>query len=396
MDFSTSFKVPMSSPDLTDLEVQAVLSVARTTSLSMGPKAVAFEQAFCRHTGLPHALAVNSGTAGLHLSVLAAGVKEGDLVLTTPYSFVASANAILYERAVPVFVDVDPLTGNIDPNHVAAAAEELAQGNSSAERWLPRRGLSRQGALKAILAVDVFGQAADYDPLRQTAKTHQLVLIEDACELLGAEYKGRKTGTLGDIAVFAFYPNKQITTGEGGVVVTADEQMASMVASLRNQGRAPGDTWLQHTYLGYNYRLDELSCALGAAQMSRLEELLAARTRVAGWYHSRLMSVAGIELPDNNLAADTTRASWFVYVIRLPLEVDRNELIGRLAAAGIPSRPYFSPIHLQPYMVKRFGYQRGDFPVAEELGEHGLALPFFGKMSEDQVDLVCQELKTSL
>ncbi len=386
----------MSSPDLTDLEVQAALSVVRTPSLSMGPQVAAFEEAFRRYTGLPHALAVSSGTAGLHLGVLAAGIQDGDLVLTTPYSFVASTNVILYERAVPVFVDVDPLTGNIDPRLAAAAAEDLARGNSNAERWLPRRGMYRQGALKAILAVDVFGQAADYDRLRQISDAHQLVLIEDACESLGAEYKGRKAGTLGDLAVFAFYPNKQITTGEGGMLVTGDAAMAAMVASLRNQGRAPGDTWLQHTHLGYNYRLDEISCALGAAQMSRLEELLAARRQVAEWYHCRLLHLPGVELPNDTLAAETTQASWFVYVIRLPLEVDRDALISRLASAGIPSRPYFSPIHLQPYMVQRFGYQPGDFPVAEEMGDHGLALPFSGKMSEDQVDLVCQELKDSL
>jgi dTDP-4-amino-4,6-dideoxygalactose transaminase len=327
------------------------------------------------------------------MCVRAAGVGPGDAVITTPFSFVASANVLLYEQAVPVFVDVDPLTGNLDPIEVEQAAADLVEGGAAAARWLPRRrGTVENPRLKAILAVDVFGQPADLDPLRQTADRFGLPLIEDACEALGATYKNRKAGTLGDTGVFAFYPNKQITTGEGGMIVTNDGQAAELMRALRNQGRAPGDTWLQHTYLGYNYRMDELSAALGSVQMQRLPELLANRERVAAWYHERLVEIAGVEAP--HLAPTTSAASWFVYVIRLKPRFDRSAAAARLEELGIPVRPYFLPIHLQPYMVERFGYQPGDFPVTEDLGARGLALPFSGKMSESQVDQVCRALQS--
>jgi dTDP-4-amino-4,6-dideoxygalactose transaminase len=227
--------------------------------------------------------------------------------------------------------------------------------------------------------------------LRQTADDYGLKLIEDACEALGAEYKGKKAGKLGDYGVFAFYPNKQITTGEGGMIITDDDQAAALMLALRNQGRAPGDTWLQHTYLGYNYRLDEMSAALGTAQMTRLEELLQKRQQVADWYQERLAEIPWVEPPQ--IAGTTTRVSWFVYVIRLEPGIDRSALAKRLAARGIPVRPYFLPIHLQPYMAERFGYQPGDFPVTEDLGKRGLALPFSGKMDQAQVELVCNELR---
>ncbi|MHB8932820.1 MAG: DegT/DnrJ/EryC1/StrS family aminotransferase, partial [Bellilinea sp.] len=250
------------------------------------------------------------------------------------------------------------------------------------------------GNLKAILGVDVFGQPADWDTLGATAREYGLGLIEDSCEALGAEYKGRKAGTLADSAVFAFYPNKQITTGEGGLIVTDNDQAALLMRALRNQGRAPGDTWLQHTHLGYNYRLDDLSAALGAAQMNRLEELLVKRETVAEWYRFRLTKIAGITVPF--IDKTTTRVSWFVYVIRVDPGIDREALAQRLAERGIPVRPYFLPIHLQPYMVERFGYRSGDFPVTEDLGERGLALPFSGVMTEEQVELVCQTLEAVL
>jgi dTDP-4-amino-4,6-dideoxygalactose transaminase len=394
MDFDASFSIPMSAPDLGEAERQAVLAVVGTPHLSMGPYLKAFEEAFCRHTGCRHAVAVNSGTAGLHLCVLAAGINEGDLVITTPFSFVASSNVLLYERAVPVFVDVDERTGNIDPRQVRQAVQDLLAGGAAARRWYPRRGAGEQAQLKAILAVDVFGQAADYDQLAPLAAEHGLRLIEDSCEALGAEYKGRPAGTLGEMGVFAFYPNKQITTGEGGMIVTNDDGMAQKMRALRNQGRAPGDTWLQHTYLGYNYRLDELSAALGAAQMARLEELLAARQRVADWYAQYLAGIPGIQPPFT--APETTRPSWFVYVVRLERGADRAAVAQRLAQRGIPTRPYFAPIHLQPYMVERFGYREGDFPVTEDLGRRGLALPFSGRMSEEQVAQVCDHLRAVL
>lgn len=382
----------MSSPDLTDEDRQAVLDVLHTPTLSMGPRILEFEQAFCDFSGSQHAVAVSSGTAGLHLCVRAAGIGAGDHVITTPFSFVASANVLLFENAVPVFVDVDPCTGNINPELVADAAKNIRE-------YLPRRmpPVTRHtphASLKAILPVDVFGQPADLDPIRKVAQEFGLKVIEDSCEALGAEYKGRKAGTLGDYGVFAFYPNKQITTGEGGVIVTDDDQAADFMRALRNQGRAVGDTWLQHTYLGYNYRLDEMSAALGALQMTRLDELLKKREQVAAWYTERLAEIPGVET--QYVEPFTTRLSWFVYVARFEKHVDRDALASSLEARGVPVRPYFAPIHLQPYMVERFGYRPGDFPVSEDLGGRGLALPFSGVMSEAQVEHVCQRLREAL
>ena len=401
----------MSSPDLTDADRQAVLEVLQTPSLSMGPRILEFEQAFCDFSGRKHAIGVSSGTAGLHLCVRAAGIGAGDYVITTPFSFVASANVLLFENAVPVFVDVDPCTGNINPELVADAAKNIRE-------YLPRRmpPVTRHtphASLKAILPVDVFGQPADLDPMvakyattfRKVAQEYGLKVIEDSCEALGAEYKSRKAGTLGDYGVFAFYPNKQITTGEGGVIVTDDDQAADFM-------RAVGDTWLQHTCLGYNYRLDEMSAALGALQMTRLDaqhrekhpdELLKKREQVAAWYTERLAEIPGVET--QYVEPFTTRLSWFVYVARFEKHVDRDALASSLEARGVPVRPYFAPIHLQPYMVERFGYRPGDFPVSEDLGRRGLALPFSGVMhsigkntlmSEAQVEHVCQRLREAL
>lgn len=394
MSTPTPFKVPMSSPDLTDREREAVMAVLNTPNLSMGSQIDQFEAAFRAYCGSAYALGVNSGTAGLHLCVRAAGIGAGDWVITTPFSFVSSSNVLLFENATPIFVDVDPLTGNIDPQLVQSAVQDLAAGGNAAEKWLPRRGADRSGQIKGLLAVDVFGQPADYDALNQTARQYGLPVIEDSCEALGAQYKDRLAGMLADYGVFAFYPNKQITTAEGGLVVTNHQDGGRLMQALRNQGRAPGDTWLQHTFLGYNYRLDELSAALGVVQMSRLEELLQKRERVADWYQQRLSRISGVSAP--YIHPDTTRVSWFVYVIRVDHGVDRAKIAERLTAAGIPVRPYFLPIHLQPYMAERFGWRLGDFPVTEDLGERGLALPFSGMMSEEQVELVCSELEKVL
>jgi dTDP-4-amino-4,6-dideoxygalactose transaminase len=291
-------------------------------------------------------------------------------------------------------VDVDPSTGNIDPAQVQAAVEDLQRGIQTAGKWLPRQGIGKGWRLKGLLPVDVFGQPADMDAINQIARKNGLPVIEDACEALGAEYKGRLAGGLGDYGVFAFYPNKQITTGEGAMIVTDDDQAAAMMKAMRNQGRAPGDTWLQHTHLGYNYRLDEMSAALGRVQISRIEELLSKRERVAGWYAERLSEIPEVEAPA--LAPTTTRASWFIYVIRFLADIERDQVARRLGERGIPARPYFLPIHLQPYMVERFGYRAGDFPVTEDLGRRGLAIPFSGVMSEGEVDLVCQELRSAI
>ncbi|MCB2213888.1 DegT/DnrJ/EryC1/StrS family aminotransferase [bacterium] len=391
-------KIRMSSPDLTDTDRQAVLEVLNTPNLSMGPKIAAFEQAFCDLTGAKNAIGVNSGTAGLHLCVRAAGIGPGDIVITTPFSFVASTNVILFEKAVPVLVDVDPKTGNIDTDQLGQAVEDLFRGGEAARRWLPRKlpavNEGHLGSVCALLPVDVFGQPADYDQILPVAKQYDLTVIEDSCEALGGEYKGKYAGTMGDFGVFAFYPNKQITTGEGGMVVTDDDAAADMIRALRNQGRAVGDTWLQHTHLGYNYRLDEMSAALGLSQMDRLDALLKNRARVADWYASYLARIDEVTPPQ--LVPNTTRVSWFVYVIKVAPEIDRDRLARILKEKGVPVRPYFAPIHLQPYMMDMFGTQPGDFPVTEDLGNRSLALPFSGTMTEEEVATVCQRLAEAL
>lgn len=391
----SKYLVPMSSPDINEEDRQIVFDVLRTNYLSMGPYITGLESAFSKYTGSQHALGVNSGTSGLHLCVRAAGIQAGDYVITTPFSFVSSTNVLLFENAIPVFVDVDPETGNIDTNLVGQAAVSLtSRENERTEKWLPRKEASSSGTLKAILSVDVFGQPADYDKLEAIAKKHQIALIEDSCEAIGAEYKGQKAGTFGDFGVFAFYPNKQMTTGEGGMIITNDAESADMMRALRNQGRAPGDNWLQHTHLGYNYRMDEMSAALGLSQIKRIDDLVAKRKMVADWYIKNLQEIGGVEVPF--ISPNTTRMSWFVFVIRFDPRYDRDRIAEKLDAAGIPVRPYFLPIHLQPYMVERFGFREGDFPVTEDLGRRSLALPFSGVMTEEQVILVCDRLKACL
>lgn len=385
-----SMSIPMSSPDLTEAERNAVLEVLTTSRLSMGPEVESFEHAVAKRVGAKHAIAVSSGTAGLHLCVRAVGIGERDLVITTPFSFVASANVMIYERAIPVFVDVDAHTGNINPDLVAQAIAGLQAGGEQASRWLPRKGAEQAGSLKALLPVDVFGQPADYTSLKAICRQHDLVMIEDSCEALGSIYSGTPAGMLGDLGVFAFYPNKQITTAEGGMVVTDHEPFADAIRSMRNQGRAPGDTWLEHTYLGYNYRLDEMSSALGRVQMERLDELLEKRERVANWYQVRLESLPFVE--PLAISPSTDRMSWFVYVVRFEKGIDRFEVAQALKARGVPSRPYFVPIHTQPYFIERFGYQTGDFPITEDLGNRSLALPFSGVMTEAQVNFVVEQI----
>jgi dTDP-4-amino-4,6-dideoxygalactose transaminase len=387
----------MSSPDLGEAEMEAVHEVLSTRWLSFGPRLKAFEEALAAYVGAAHAVGVNSGTSGLHLSVITAGVGEGDLVLTTPFSFIASANCALYERAIPVFVDVDPVTGNLDPELAAEAVAALAGGGRDARRWLPpalRDASLKQGDLRAILPIHAYGQPADMDPLLEVARRHRLAVIEDACEAIGAEYRGRQVGTLGDAVVFAFYPNKQMTTGEGGVIVTGNPDWADLFRSLRNQGRDVFDCWLNHKRLGYNYRLDEMSAALGLAQIRRLDEMLDKRARVAGWYEERLAGIELLERP--RVVASTTRMSWFVYVVRILPPASRTKVMEHLKEQGVPSRPYFSPIHLQPFYRERFGYVPGEFPVTEFLGDVSLALPFSSVMTEDQVDHVCDHLRAAL
>jgi len=388
-------KIVMASPDITDAEIAAVNAVLRTPVLSIGPQIVAFEQATAAYAGAAHGVGVNSGTSGLHLCVIAANARDGDIVITSPFSFIASSNSVLYERAIPLFVDVDERTGNLDSALVAEAAHDLRRGGEAARRWLPRKlAPSDIGTLKALLPVHAFGQPADMDPLLEVARHHDLAVIEDACEAIGAEYKGRRAGRLGDAAVFAYYPNKQMTTGEGGMIVTEREDWANLFRSLRNQGRDVFDAWLNHTRLGYNYRLDELSAALGLAQVRRIDELLAKRAQVAGWYNERLARLELVERPC--IVPETTRMSWFVYVVRIKAPARRDSVMVGLAELGVPSRPYFTPIHLQPFYRQRFGFEPGDFPVTERLGELSLALPFSGVMSEEQVDFVCAQLAAVL
>jgi perosamine synthetase len=389
--------IRMSSPDITQAEIDAVLKVLHSTDLSMGGKIQAFEEEMARIAGTKFAVGVSSGTAGLHISVITAGVAEGDLVVTTPFSFVASSNCILYERAIPIFVDVDDRTGTLDWVQVDEAVEAILRGGKDSGRYLPRtyseKG-EREKTIKAILPVDVFYQAADFDQLRDIAHRHDMVMIEDACETVGALYKNRPAGSLGDIGVMAFYPNKQMTTGEGGVITTNRKEWAEAARSLRNQGRKPGGLWLEHDRLGFNYRLDEMSAAFGLAQAKRLPELLERRKRVAALYEERLRDVELIRFPQ--IADYTTSPSWFVYVIRILPPAIRDRVIEKLAQQEIPSRKYFSPIHLQSFYRERFGYKPGDYPVAERLGEQSLALPFSSVMNEEEVDTVCFALRKAL
>jgi len=366
--------IPLARPDIGELEIELVNRVLRSETLSLGPMAEEFERSLAAYVGAPHAVAVSSGTAGLHVVLAALGLGPGDEVVTTSFSFVATANAVLYERARPVFVDVEPEYLCLDPDLVAAAIT-------------PRT--------RAILAVDVFGHPARLDRLREVARAHGIALVDDACEALGSELGGVRLGdpALADAAVFAFYPNKQMTTGEGGMVVTADLELARLCRSLRNQGRGEGTGWLVHERLGYNYRMDEMSAALGLGQLRRLEELLAARTRVAGLYAERLAGVEGIRLPQ---VAPDVRMSWFVYVVRLDPSFDRDRVMAYLASRGIASRPYFQPIHLQPFYRERFGYRGGELPVTEAAGRSCLALPFYGLMTADQVDTVATALEEAL
>ena len=368
-------RVPMCAPSVGAAERDAVLDVLSTSVLALGPRLEAFERGIASRVGAAQGIGVNSGTSGLHLCMIAAGVGEGDLVLTTPFSFVASSNCVLYERATPWFVDVEPDTLTID---VARLELELKK--------LERRG----ERVKAILPVHVFGQPCDMDAILDLGRRHGVAVIEDACEAIGSEYKGRAVGALGDAGVFAFYPNKQLTTGEGGMIVTDRADWDVVFRSLRNQGRDVFDGWLEHSRLGYNYRLDELSAALGLAQLSRLEELLSARERVAAWYDARLAGHEWLMLPQ--IAPWTTRTSWFVYVVRIATRELRDRVMQVLGERGIPARQYFPPIHLQRFYRERFGFAPGDFPVSEAAGDTCLALPFFPDMTVEQVDEVCGEL----
>jgi perosamine synthetase len=348
--------------------------VLRSGQLSLGPRVPEFERAFAARVGAPLASAVSSGTSGLHLALRAVGVGEGDEVVTSPFSFVASANAALYERARPVFADIDPVTLNLNPAAAAAAMTERT---------------------KALLPVHIFGYPADLPAFERIADRNGLGIVEDACEALGAMHAdGRAVGGRGHPAVFGFYANKQLTTGEGGMVTLGDGALKERIDSERNQGRAPDMGWLDHDRLGFNYRLSDIACALGLAQLERLDEMLTARGRVAGSYREALAGIEGLGLPCADSGGE--RRGWFVFVVQLPHGVDRDATIGALAERGIQSKPYLPAIHLMSFYRERFGHREGEFPVCEDVAKRSLALPFFPEMSEGQVARVGEELHAVL
>jgi perosamine synthetase len=366
--------IPLSQPDISPSDIDAVVDVLQTTTLSIGPKIVEFERLCAKVAGRRYAVGVSSGTAGLHAAMVAAGIKAGDEVITTPFSFVASANCILYVGATPVFADIDPQTLNLDPDKAAAAIT-------------PRT--------KAIIAVEAFGNPVGMIEIEQVAQKNELILIEDACEGFGGQFASRPIGSFGRAAVFGFYPNKQITTGEGGMIVTDDDTFAAVCQSLRNQGR-DGMNWLAHARLGYNYRLSEINAALGIAQMSRLDEILENRRRVAHHYMQRLMTNRYLILPT---LQDDTHMSWFVFVVRLNdlfEPSDRDQIIRDLRLEGIGCSNYFPPIHLQPYMQELLKTKPGDMPFCEYVAARTLALPFFTTMKSSEVDRVCDVLEKTL
>jgi perosamine synthetase len=365
-------RVPLAGPWLGEREEELVLEVLRSGSLSLGPTGPRFEEQFADYVGAPWCAAVSSGTAGLHLCMRLADVGPGDEVVTSPYSFVASANCAIYEGATPVFADIDARTLNLDPAAVEAAITERT---------------------KAIVAVDIFGYPCELDALLALCERHGLFLVQDACEALGAEYKGRRLGSHGHPAVFAFYPNKQLTTGEGGTVTTGSEEQYRLLVSLRNQGRADSGGWLHHARFGFNYRLDDLSAAVGIGQLERLDEMLAARAEVADRY-TRLLADSDVEtpVPDD---ADHKR-SWFVYVVKLPAGIDRDRAIAELDRAGVASAPYLPSIHLQPYMRERFGFSEGLCPVSEDASRRTLALPFFPQLELEDQERVVEALLAAL
>ena len=363
-------EIPLARPALGEAEEQAVLEVLRSGRLSLGPMLGEFERAFAERVGARCASAVSSGTAGLHLALRAVGVCDGDEVVTTPLSFVASANVVLYERATPVFADIDPVTFNLDPAAARAAVTDRT---------------------KALLPVHLFGYPADLAAFEEIG----LPIVEDACEALGSvDADGIAVGARGHPAVFGFYPNKQLTTGEGGMVTVADADLKERIDSERNQGRAPNMDWLDHDRLGFNYRLSDIACALGVAQLERLDSLLAGRARVADAYGAVLDGIEGLELPCPEVGR--VRRGWFVYVVQLPRGLDRDDVVRALAGRGVPSKPYFPAVHLMSYYRERFGHREGQFPVCEDVAARSIALPFFPEMTESQVERVAEVLRDVL
>lgn len=365
-------RIFLSRPDITEKEIASVVEVLRGPNLSLGPKLPEFEDALARYLGRRRAVAVNSGTSGLFLSLLALGIGEGDEVITTPFSFVASATSIMMAGARPVFVDIDPVSLNLRPDAVEAAITPHT---------------------RAILPVEVFGNPAGFDEICEIADLYDLPVIEDSCEALGSALRGTKAGTFGTMSVFGFYPNKQITTGEGGAIVTDDEALADLCVSLRNQGRSAGDQWLVHERLGYNFRLSDINCALGLAQLSRIDEIKAGRSRVARWYQEMLADEKRLVVPAAPPGGDI---SWFVFVVRLAESLGpehRDRLLEEMRRQNIQVSNYFPPIHLQPFIATQYGYGPGDFPVCEQVAQRTVALPLHAHLTADDVAFVCGVLR---
>jgi len=365
-------KIQLGPPYITSDELRAISRVLKSGQLSLGKETEKFEKEMAKYVGTKYAVATSSGTTALHLSVIASGIKEGDEVITSPFSFVASTNCFLYEKAMPVFVDIDEESFNIDVNKIDTKINKKT---------------------KAILGVDIFGYPAEWTEMLKIAKQHGLKVIDDAAEALGAEYQGKKLGSLGHPTVFAFYPNKQMTTGEGGMVVMNDKKMYELIKGLANQGRRPNMQWLRHPYLGFNYRMTEISAAIGRTQLKKLDQFLINRNQVAEWYKKRLKRIEGVSLIKAN--DKNHKRSWFVYVIRLDERFNRDEVINKLRKMGIPTKAYLPSIHLQPYM-KQYCYKPGDLPVCEAVSSSTLALPFYTGMKESTVDKVCDRLKKAL
>jgi perosamine synthetase len=362
-------EIPLARPVIGEAEERAVLEVLRSRHLSLGPRLPAFERAFAERLGVAHACAVSSGTAGLHLALRAAGVRDGDEVVTSPFSFVASANAVVFERARPVFADIDPRTLNLDPAAAAAAVTDRTT---------------------ALLPVHIFGYPADLPAFERLG----LPIVEDACEALGAVHAdGTPVGARGHCAVFGFYANKQITTGEGGMVTTGDGATKERIDSERNQGRAPDMSWLDHDRLGFNYRLSDIACAIGTVQLGRLDDMLAGRARAAAAYRDALAGIEGLELPCED-AGD--RRGWFVFVVQLPRGIDRDDTIRALRQHGVQSKPYLPAIHLMTYYREVFGHRPGEFPVCEDVAARSVALPFFPEITDGQIERVAVALREVL
>ena len=369
----TETRVPLSRPFLDERDEELVLEVLRSGRLSLGPVIERFEELLAERVRAPYAAAVSSGTAGLHMLCHIAGVEPGDEVITSPVSFVATANCFIIEGGVPVFADVDSRTLNLDPEAVEAAITERTKG---------------------IVVVDMFGYPCELDELRAIAERHGLWLIDDSCEALGAEYKGAPIGSHGPSGAFGFYPNKQMTTGEGGMVTTHSEEEVELLKSLRNQGRSYDSRWFHHPRVGFNYRLTDLQAALGIAQLEKLDRMLAMRAEVAGRYTKLLAGIEGVEPP---LADDEDhKRSWFVFVVKLDRGLEREAVLETLKAQGIEAGHYVPAVHLQPYMRERYGFAEGTCPVAEDACDRSLALPFFPQLEAADQELVVDALRDAV